>query len=149
MTTIFEPTAYQNILKRLNHLQANSQRQWGKMNAAQMLAHCHAALMVTSGKIQAPRLFIGRILGPIFKKSFLGEKPIKKNSPTDKSFIITDERDFNTEKEQLLQLLHEFVSAGEANATKAVHPFFGSLTPQERGALVYTHLDHHLQQFGV
>jgi hypothetical protein len=33
------------------HLRSDSERQWGKMNAAQMLAHCSAAIGMAEGKV--------------------------------------------------------------------------------------------------
>jgi hypothetical protein len=43
----------------------------GKMNAAQMLAHCVEPLKIATGKINEPRMFIGRILAPFFEKRLL------------------------------------------------------------------------------
>jgi hypothetical protein len=149
MKTIFDKNTYEEINKRLNVLSSESKAQWGVMNASQMLAHCCEGLKIATGEVKRPRIFIGRILGPLFKNDFLNDKPMKKNSPTDAAFIIKDERDFNTEKERLTDAIHKFHQGGEKNATTHPHFFFGNLTPKEYGVLVYKHLDHHLKQFGV
>jgi hypothetical protein len=119
------------------------------MNAAQMLAHCCAALEVATGRKSPPRIFMGRILAPFIKKSFLSEQPFKPNYPTDKSFVVMDERDFEGEKKRLLGLLNDFSSGGSEKCTSTPHSFFGKLSPEEWGWSQYKHLDHHLRQFGV
>ena len=43
---LFDDIAYHEILERLHKLSPNSQRQWGKMQVAQMLAHCKQAFKV-------------------------------------------------------------------------------------------------------
>lgn len=119
------------------------------MNVSQMMAHCTTTFEMATGRKTPPRLFIGRILGPLFKGDYLSEKPFKKNSPTDKSFIIDNERDFQKEKEILLAIMTDFAKGGQANATRHPHAFFGHLTPEQWGVSMYKHMDHHLRQFGA
>jgi hypothetical protein len=38
---------------------------------------------------------------------------------------------------------------GPAKAAEQTHAFFGKLSGREWGELMYKHIDHHLQQFGV
>lgn len=149
MKNLFEPDVLEEIKQRINKLTPDTQRQWGKMEVAQMMAHCTAALEVAAGRKFPPRIFIGRILAPFIKHFFTNEKPFKKNSPTDKSFIVIDQRNFEKEKATLLQLVTEFSQGGEAKATRHPHSFFGELTPREWAIGMYKHLDHHLRQFGV
>jgi hypothetical protein len=101
------------------------------MSAAQMLKHCSSALEVATGDVKYPRVFLRYIFGGIAKKSMLSEKPIRKNSPTDKHFIITDERDFSKEKERLLALVTKFYQGGEKCATVNPHTFFSLLKSAE------------------
>jgi hypothetical protein len=149
MTTLYNTSTLNDILRRIESVQATSPRQWGKMDAAQMLAHCCTTMEAANGSKSPPRLLLGRIIGPIFKSAFLGEKPFRRNSPTDKSFIIADARDLAREKARLLGLVRAFGEAGEAGATTNPHAFFGPLTPAEWGVSQYKHLDHHLRQFGA
>ena len=118
------------------------------MNVSQMLAHCQQPLKVALGEIRASRTFIGRLFGGIAKKQFLKEEVMKRNLPTDKSFIITGSRQFEEEKEKLVSLIERFRS-GPGILTKEPHPFFGKLTTEEWDILGWKHLDHHLRQFGV
>ncbi len=114
-----------------------------------MLAHCAITMEMATGQRHLPRVFIGRIVGPMVKSSFLGPKPFSKNSPTDKSFLIKDQRNFDAEKERLLILVKQFAEGSEAKCTTHPHAFFGKLTPTEWATIMYKHLDHHLTQFGA
>ena len=96
-----------------------------------------------------PRLFIGRVLAPFFKAVYSNEKPFGKNSPTDKIFIVTAERDFEMEKEKLKAHLNVFFVGGKTKCTTHSLPFFVSLNPNERSIDMYKHIDHHLIQFSV
>jgi hypothetical protein len=68
--------------------------------------------------------------------------------PTDKTFIVSDQRNFGEEKKKLLALIERFVRLGPNGISKEKHPFFGKLTPDEWGGLMWNHLNHHLKQFG-
>ena len=74
------------------------------------------------------------------------EKPFKRNLGTDRSFIITDQRKFEEEKQKLVDMINRFT---EANMVDEPHPFFGKLTKEEWSKGTWKHLDHHLMQFGV
>ncbi|HET7106324.1 MAG TPA: DUF1569 domain-containing protein [Candidatus Acidoferrum sp.] len=150
MKNLFEPAREQEVKERLARLQPDSQRQWGKMNPAQALAHCSAAIDMAMGKVSPPRIFIGRLLGRLAKRSVIRNgEPIRGNAMTEKSCLITDERDFAVEKQRLRESIDRFVSGGPAICTNHPHFFFGPLTPVEWAALMYQHLDHHLRQFRV
>ena len=148
MPSLFEPAAKQTVLSRLQALSPSSARQWGKMNVSQMLAHCSAALERGTGDVPARQMWIGKIFAPFVRKSILGDKPFSKNSPTDPGFVITDERDFQRERERLTGLVTRFCERGPAEAGKNLHSFLGRMSGDEWGTLMYKHLDHHLRQFG-
>jgi len=149
MRNLFEREVVDEVISRIDKLQPTSQRQWGKMDVAQMMAHCSAAMDMASGRLNLPRVFIGRLLGPFVKPILTNEKPFSRNSPTDKKLVIADQRDFPREQEQLKQKVRQFHEGGEAKCTRQPHPFFGSLTAQEWSRGMYKHLDHHLRQFGA
>ena len=149
MKSLYEADAVNEIINRIDTLTPATQRKWGKMQVAQMLAHCSAALDVAAGNKFPPRMFIGKLLGSFMRTSFSNEKPFPKNSPTDKSFMVVDEREFMNEKALLIDLIKQFSDGGEAQCTTHPHSFFGKLTPQEWSKGMYKHLDHHLRQFGA
>jgi len=149
MKSLFNDADRESILRRLDALQADSPRQWGKMNAAQMVTHCARALETGAGERPMKQKLIGKILMPFFRKSILGEKPFSRNGPTDPSFIVADEREFSTERQKLVDLIGRFVARGPAAAATQTHAFFGAMTGEEWGETMYKHIDHHLRQFGV
>ncbi len=63
MKNLFQPDAVDEVISRIDKLQPMAERQWGKMDAAQMMAHCSAALDLASGRLVRPRIFIGRLIG--------------------------------------------------------------------------------------
>ena len=149
MKNLFERETVDEVVSRIEKLQPSSPRQWGKMDAAQMLAHCSATMDMASGRVNLPRVLIGRLIGGFMKPIYTNEKPFWKNAPTDKKLVIADSRDFFREQERLKTKVRQFHEGGEAKCTRHPHPFFGALTPQEWARGSYKHLDHHLRQFGA
>jgi Protein of unknown function (DUF1569) len=149
MKNLFQQDACAEIVSRIDKLQPASERQWGKMNVAQMMAHCSATLDMAAGRLNPARIFIGRLIGPFVKPMFTNDKPFSRNSPTDKKLVVSDQRDFLREQEQLKLKLRQFHEGGEQACTRHPHPFFGALTPEEWSRGMYKHLDHHLRQFGA
>jgi hypothetical protein len=149
MQSLFSPSERQEILERLAKLRADATREWGKMDPAQMLAHCALALEVGTGDRVLPHRLIGKIFGPFAKGSLLGKKPFSRNSPTDPAFLVSGPRDFAREKARLVELVKRFGGAGPTAADGRMHSFFGRLTGEEWGVIMYKHIDHHLQQFGI
>lgn len=149
MKTLFEPADREALLARLEVLRPDSPRQWGKMNAAQAVGHCANALETGAGVRPLKQRFIGKLLAPFVRASVLGEKPFTKNAPTDPTFVVADPRDLDRERARLLGLVQRFVERGAPAAGTATHAFFGKLTGEQWGVLMYKHIDHHLRQFGV
>jgi Protein of unknown function (DUF1569) len=150
MKNLYEPATAQEVKARIARLGPTSQRQWGKMTAAQAVAHCSVAMEWAVGDIRPPRMFIGRIFGPLAKSKMLqDETPMGRNAPTAKSLVVADDRDLATERQRLTALIDRFAAVGPTGCTTHPHSFFGPLTPDEWSALMYKHLDHHLRQFGV
>jgi hypothetical protein len=150
MKNLFEAATVEEVKERMAQLRPDSERLWGKMNPAQALAHCSAAMEMAVGEKVPPRILIGRLLGRLAKKSMIGnEKKMPRNSGTDKSLVVRDERDFVVERRRLREFIDRFAAGGPGVCTKHPHFFFGPLTPEEWSALMYQHLDHHLRQFQV
>lgn len=147
MQTFFDPSVQADLRDRLGRLTADAQAQWGRMNAAQMLAHCVASMKMPTGEVPLKAGFMS-FLGRLLKKSVLGEKPFARNAPTDKAFLVSNERDFQVELSHLLESI-QTLSQGPAVITVHTHPFFGPMTDEDWGVLLFKHLDHHFRQFGV
>jgi hypothetical protein len=150
MRNLFDPATAEQVKQRIGSLGTVSERRWGKMNAAQAVAHCSASMEWAVGDVDPPRMFIERIIGAIIKPFVLGDdKPIRRNSPTAPTLIIQDERDLAFEQQRLCSLIDRFTAAGPRAFTTRPHSFFGNLTPGEWAILMYKHLDHHLRQFSA
>ena len=108
MKSLFEKAAVDELLSRIEKLTPQSQPQWGKMSVDQMLAHCVAGLDMASGKINPPRVLIGRIIGSFIKGLYSNEKPFSKNGPTDDALRINGTRDFAIEKQRLKDSVTSF-----------------------------------------
>lgn len=150
MHTMFDRSTSSSIRERITHLNTSMQPQWGKMNVAQAVAHLATSMEEAIGDRLPPRMFVGRILGPLVRRRALrDDAPISRNAPTAPGLVIADQRDLEAERTRLLALVDRWVAAGPAGATSHPHCFFGKLTPDEWGRLTYKHLDHHLRQFGA
>jgi hypothetical protein len=149
MHSLFDAADRQSVLGRLARLQPGAKRQWGKMAAAQMMAHCSAALEVATGDRPRKQALIGKIFAPFVRSSLLGEKPFGRSSPTDPAFIVTEEKDFEAEKRRLTGIVSRFCERGPEKASVQLHSFLGRLNGEEWGVMMYKHLDHHLRQFGA
>ncbi len=146
MKSLFDEEALSEIKQRLNTLNANSERKWGKMNVGQMAYHCQQPLNLALGKGNIKKQFFP--LAFLFKKSLYNDRPYKQNLPTASSFKVTENKDFAAEKVILEKIIDEFHSKKNQEKWEP-HPVFGKFTPAEWGQMQYKHLDHHLKQFGV
>lgn len=150
MENLYEASRAQEVRERLLRLRPDSHRQWGKMEVAQMMAHCSIALEMATGRIQPPRMLIGRLIGWAIKPLVLREgEPMRRNAPTAKALLTASNCVFATEQRRLRELVDSFTAAGPAGCTTHPHFIFGRLTPNQWATLMYKHLDHHLRQFGV
>lgn len=147
--SLFDADDRADLRRRLDALQPDTQRRWGKMDVAQMLAHCQAPLRVALGELRLKQSLIGLLFGRLAKKKLLAPAPWKPGMPTAPEFKVTDRRQFAEEHAKLTALLKRLGEGGPAALTGDPHPFFGRLTAAEWDALQWRHLDHHLRQFGV
>jgi len=149
MKNLLHKATTEEILDRIERVNSDTHPLWGKMNAGQMMAHCQVPMRVSFGEAQLSGRWLGILLGPWIKRVVLSEKPFKRGLRTHKSFLVTDERNFDEEKERLKQHVLKFFSYGKEKIGRYPHPFFGRMTPDEWGTSIYKHLDHHLKQFGA
>lgn len=145
----FDDDTYEALLERLDRLLPDSAPAWGKMNAAQMLAHCSEVAEVANGKaLEGTPWYIG-LFGGLIKKLVLSGRPYPRGTKTHPQYIIGEDNDFDREKARLLEVLAAMHSGGRAQAGRKRHPIFGAMTADEHGWATYKHLDHHLTQFQV
>lgn len=149
MKSIFNSSNNQELIARINKLTPESKSQWGKMDVAQMLSHCHGPIDVAFGDLNLKANFFMQLLGKTFKNKILNSPEFKKNSPTAPAFIRNYECDFEESKAALIKKINKFSELGEKAIKTTKHPFFGEMTYKEWDRLHVMHLEHHLKQFGV
>jgi len=149
MQSIYDPATLQKINKRIETLHPDAPSLWGKMDIAQMMAHCCKALEVTVGDKSPKSTLMAKVLGRYVKSVVTSEQPFKPSLPTDPSFVVATRKDFDNEKQRLKALLTRLSTGGPDALKNRKHPFFGPLSPAEWSTLTVKHLDHHLRQFGV
>jgi len=150
MQSLFSDDGLNQINDRIDRLSPEAPAQWGEMTVTQMLAHCQGPLNVGTGSHRLPKYnFMMRFVGNMVKKRLLkNDAPFKRNQPTDKSFIVVDNRNFNEEKTKLKDSIRAFSEKGRSGKLYEQHPFFGHLSQNDWDKLQTKHLDHHLRQFG-
>lgn len=150
LPNIFTKEVSQQFIDRINTLQNSTPAKWGKMNIAQMLAHCSVTYeMIYTDKHPKPNFLLGLMLKSFVKKHVVNDQPYKPNLRTAPAFIIADEKDFENEKKGLIEYIEKTQSLGENAFNGKESLSFGKLTSNEWNNMFYKHLDHHLKQFGA
>jgi len=150
MTNIFDKSDLDKALQRIESLTPETKGQWGKMTVSQMLAHCNVAYDMAYTDQYPKATGIKKFLLKLFvKPAVVGPKPYPKNGRTAPEFLITEARDFNAEKDKLVNYLKKTKELGAFHFENKESNSFGALTSQEWSVLFGKHLDHHLTQFGV
>jgi hypothetical protein len=146
--TVFKPAGLQEIRERLSRLRPDSARQFGKMNAHQMMCHMEDALRVSTGErpARSKNSFMAK---PIVRWLVIYLVPWPKGkAETVPEMLLTKPGNFEDDRSRLVTLLRQTAERGPS-AEWAVHPAFGNITGKDYGVLIYRHFDHHLRQFGV
>ena len=147
---IFSKEISESTIQRINKLDKTTQPQWGKMNVAQMLAHCNVTYeLIYEDKHPKPGVFMKFILKVFIKKLVTSEVAYKQNGPTSPAFLITGEREFTGEQSRLIDFIRKTQELGAAHFDQKKSQSFGKMNSTEWNNMFYKHLNHHLTQFGV
>ncbi len=110
-----------------------------------MLKHCTLCEEMMQSKQNHKRMFMGRVFGKMALKSVLkDEVPLRHSTPTIPEFVITTNGDVELQKEEWIARIKQYEHFSNPNF---VHVFFGKMTEEQIGYMVYKHIDHHLRQF--
>jgi hypothetical protein len=150
MKSFLEEANFKTIRQRIENLQPTAQRQWGKMELAQMLAHCSVPIEQATNVVpfKDESNFLSKTLIRWIVLRNIKQGGFGKNLPTVPSFVVADERQFEAEKQRLLKNVDLFYQKGREDALNP-HPSFGKFSSEQWGGLQYIHLDHHLKQFSA
>lgn len=151
LPNIFSSEVSEGVISRIQQLTPQTQAQWGKMNVGQMLAHCNVTYeyVYEENKYAKPKGFMKLMLKLMVKPLVVNEKTYKPNNPTAPDFRIADARDFEKEKDRLVNFIRRVQADGENKFDGMVSHSFGKLNKTEWNNMFYKHIDHHLRQFGV
>jgi len=143
MKDIFNKKVTDEVIERIQNLSATTKPNWGKMSVSKMLAHCSVTYeMVYTDKHVKPNAFTKWILKIFVKNIVVSDKPYAKNGKTSPQFIISDERDFEKEKKQLVAYILKTQELGSSYFEGKESHSFGKLTTKEWNNSFYKHLDH-------
>jgi len=150
MKNLFDSKDVTETIDRINQLTPTTKGEWGKMTVDQMLAHCNVSYeMAYEDKHPRPNAFVRFMLKMFVKNAVVGPKPYPKNGKTAPQFIMKGDKDFEAEKQRLIDYLHKTQALGAAHFEGRESHSFGALTAKEWNVSFSKHLDHHLMQFGV
>ena len=147
---IYTSTYISQSITRINKLDLNTQAKWGKMSVDQMLAHLNVAYdMSFTDKYTQPNAVMRFFIKLLAKKQVVGLKPYPKNGRTAPQFVISEARNFESEKQKLIDNIEKVKALGRAHFEGLESHSFGKLTADEWNILFGKHMEHHLTQFGV
>ena len=150
MKTIFDKNSRKQLISRIEQINEDKNAKWGKMNAFQMLKHnTYWNEWILGTEVHNyKQAFIGKLFGKIaLMRMIKDEKPFDKNIPTSDQFKVKEIiGDLESEKSKWISLIKAYENYYNP---KFVHDFFGKMTKEQIGILVYKHTDHHLRQFDL
>jgi hypothetical protein len=153
LKTLSNPRCKQEILIRIRKVRANSPRQWGRMNAAQMVCHLNDSFLCAMGERPVPidPNFRARKLAKwvALRAPFRWPHGIRTRPEIDQhGGGGTPPAEFEVDRELLLLLVDRF-TAQLPDFQFAPHPMFLEMNEREWMRWGYLHTDHHLRQFGA
>lgn len=150
LPNIFTKEVSDEVIQRINSLNPDTKPVWGKMNASQMLAHCNVPYELVYENIhKKPNALMKFIIKLVAKNKIVGEEAFGRNLKTGPQFIITDSKNFESEKLRLINYINKTQQLGENEFDNKESATLGVLNKTEWNNMFYKHLDHHLSQFGV
>ena len=154
MQNIYDRSVCDAHIARINKLTKETRPLWGKMNAAQMLAHVSKPYEMVCDPNYAdthkrPNAFARFLLKSFLKPIVVGPKPYSKNSRTAPDFVVADERVLEVERRRLVDHINQVQAWGTKYFDGKENHSFGVMTAQEWNNLYAKHMEHHLTQFGV
>ena len=137
------------FVERINRIKPDSQRKFGKLTAHEVLAHLSAAIKMSFNELGL------KDEGNIFTRSFGRWLVVYVPWPKGKIVVTPKltpppEKDFETERAEVIQQLDRFVKMLEETPDRtAQSPLFGCPPMTWWSKMHAKHFDHHFQQFGV
>lgn len=152
MKSLINQSERAELIARLDKLNHQCQRRWGKMSPHQMVCHLSDSFKAAMGeKYVSPS---GNIIHRTLVKWIALRAPLRwrkgfKTRPEmDQEVGGTPPVEFVTDVKELRMIMDRFTSA-QREFEWALHPVFGAMSEEEWQRWGYLHVDHHLRQFGL
>lgn len=150
MQSIFDPTTVESFVGRIQSLRPDTAPVWGRMNAAQMLAHNSAIFeSVRTGNYPKMNPIMRWLVAGMIRPMVIGDRPYRRSSQTAPAWVISDPRDLAKEQARIIENLRAVHALGRDHFEGKPNPTFGVLTSEQWSRLFLKHLDYHLGQFGA
>ncbi|HET7294707.1 MAG TPA: DUF1569 domain-containing protein [Vicinamibacteria bacterium] len=145
---MFDEACRAAMLKRLGHLAPDAPRRWGRMSAAQMVAHLTDQMHHALGDSPvAPRRGVLRWPPVRYASIYLLPWPKGRIKGPSEAFL-TQPTSWDEDVGTLVTLVERFAARGPGGRWPD-HALFGGMSGTDWGVFVHKHFDHHLSQFGV
>jgi hypothetical protein len=149
MHSLWNEVDRRNLLARIEKLAPNMKPLWGRMSAAQTVAHLADWFRMAIGAIRVESRNTPFRFTPL-KQLLIYALPFPKNLPTARELQKSEPGVWTEDTRDLKDLVRRAAQKRADDKTKwPDHPAFGSITGKAWGVLAYRHTDHHLKQFGL
>lgn len=150
---IFEPSAAEEVINRINKLTVETTGKWGRLNAPQMIRHLNEACKMAFDEVKVPDqsnlftrtigkwLFLSNVKPPGREKGKL--KTFPQIDIVETGFPVLD---IEEEKKHYKATLERLKKSTDLSKK---HPLFGKMSRDDWGLLAYAHADYHLTQFNL
>lgn len=144
------PATLEALVVRLEKLDTQQQRQWGRMTVHQMVCHLSDSFLVGLGERYASPVDTWWSRNVIKWIALRTPAPWPRGIPTrpevDQERSGTRPDEFARDRARLVALMRRFV---QPDARLGRHPIFGAMQRDDWMSWGYRHVDHHLRQFGL
>jgi hypothetical protein len=151
MTTLAHEEHRAALVRRLQLLQPETPRQWGRMSAPQMVCHLSDTFRMATG--EKPVSPVGRPLKQTLIKYVALYLPlpwppgIQTRPELDMLVNGRCPGEFREDVTEVARFI-ESLAAQPVDTSWPRHPIFGSMSRRDWLRWGYLHVDHHLRQFG-
>jgi hypothetical protein len=147
MKTIWDDSSRRDIHERISRLAWDAHGRWGSFTAPKMVCHLADSLKMALGDLPVqPRRMPIRY--PPLKQFIIYIAPFPKSAPTAPELLARQPAEWAADVADLNALVDTVAARGPGGGL-VDHPAFGRLSTRAWGVLIYRHMDHHLQQFGI
>jgi hypothetical protein len=152
MKRLDHPDCRSEILARLQRIQPDTPRRWGRMTAPQMICHLRDSFLAVMGEIPVSpsRSFFWRAMkwGALYSPSRWPKGVPTRPELDQAAGAGTPPAQFDADIGSLMATIERFTRTPR-DFEPQPHPMFGPMTERQWMRWGYLHTDHHLRQFGA